>query len=69
MNDKYLITRDMDDGSRETIKEFFGTEKEARQEFNTVIHEQSIEFHSGRLPKWNILRLFDSDGKQIGQES
>ena len=68
-NEKFLITRDVEDESRETIKEFFGSEKEAWEEFNSIIHDQSVEYRSGRLSKWQVLRMFNSEGKQIGQES
>lgn len=66
----YQITKDNPDGTYEVVARVDGTEAEAWMVFSSIIRGQAYEYHEKKsISKWRILRLFDPEGKQIGQES
>lgn len=42
---------------------------EANKEFSRIINEQANKYHSRQIDKFYTIRLYDSKGKQIKQES
>ncbi len=67
---KYYITKDKQNGEHEVIKEVNGDFEKACEEFDKAIREHSHEYHIAKsITEWRILRLFDSDWNQLGQES
>lgn len=70
VKDRYYITKDRQNGTRECVEEIIGTEQEAREKFHEIIRAQQQEYHVLKiLPRWRIIRLFDSENNQIAQES
>lgn len=67
----YFITRAREDGTDEVIKEIEGSSAEqAHKAFSAVIQEQWRAYHIRKtLKEWPVLKMFDSDGKQIAQGS
>lgn len=65
----FYITKDREDGTKETVLRLTGTPQEARYLFGYVIKEQAKVFRHGG-GKWRVVRLFDAKtGEQIAQES
>ena len=65
----YRITKDNEDGTRETVFRLKGTRQEAFYVFGHVITEQGRVFRRGGI-KWRVVRLFDAKtGEQLAQES
>ena len=66
----FFITKDNPDGTKETVKTIYGTIEEAEEEFNKIIKEQCVEYHTTKTPDhWWVIRLLDEYGKQLLQES
>ena len=65
----FYITKDKEDGAKETVLRLKGTPQEAQYLFGHVIREQAKVFRQGKI-KWRVVRLFDAKtGKQLAQES
>jgi len=67
---KFYITKDRQDGTRETIWSKRCSEQEARETLSQLIAEQNYEYRVTKtLSVWRTLRLFNEHGEQIAQES
>lgn len=65
----YYITKDKEDGNKEVVAMVKGTEDEARKRFNEIVNAQVEEYHVLKtLDKWRVIRLFDSEDRQVAQE-
>ena len=65
----YYITKDKEDGTKEVAAMVNGTEDDARKRFNEIVNAQVEEYHVLKtLEKWRVIRLFDSEDRQIAQE-
>ena len=67
---KYIITKDRQDGTSEIVWSKKCSETEAFDVFNKIVREQAHEFHVAKtLPMWRVIRMFNASGAQIAQES
>ncbi len=67
---KFKITKDGQDGTRETVWSKRCSEQEAREALSRIASEQLYEYRVTKtLPVWGTLRLFNEYGEQIAQES
>ncbi|MCH5351425.1 MAG: hypothetical protein J1F39_05620 [Clostridiales bacterium] len=65
----YYITKDEEDGKKEVVAMVKGSEDDARKRFNEIVNAQIEEYHVLKtLDKWRVIRLFDSEDRQIAQE-
>ncbi len=67
---KYYITKDNDDGGRETVAVINGSAEDAFKAFSETVKAQSIEYHINKtIDRWHVLRLFDENNDQLAQET
>ena len=67
---KYYITKDNDNGSRDTIAVIDGSIEDARKAFSEAIQEQIKEYRVTKtIDHWHVLKLFDENNNQRAQES
>ena len=65
----YTITKDNEDGTKETVFSKCCSEVCVMREFMRIINEQTVIYRTGELKIWRTIRVFNSKGEQVAQES